>query len=87
MTPDSGCDKTARAVRLLPVLAGVAAVMLLAGAAAAATQAGPETPGLIGTIAQLFGCGDANDAALLARDLLDEAEFASQLEAPAEAGQ
>ena len=86
MTPDSGCDKTARAVRLLPVLAGVAAVMLLAGAAAATTQV-TEAPGLLGVLAQLLGCSDPEDAALLARDLLDEAEFITQLGIPAaEAG-
>ena len=67
-------------MRLLTVLAGVGAIMLAAGAAAAATQANPETPGLLGAIAGLFACGDPFDAVLLARDALDEAEFAATLE-------
>jgi hypothetical protein len=74
-------------MRLAPVLAGVVGVMLLAGAAAAATQAGPETPGLIGALAALLGCGDPFEAALLARDALDEAEFAAALEPWLEAGE
>ena len=74
-------------MRLATVLAGTAAVMLLAGAAAAATQAGPEAPGLLGAIAALLGCPDTLDAALLVRDALDEAEFAAVLEPGWEAGE
>ena len=73
-------------MKLVPALAGAAMTLLLAGAAAATTQV-TEAPGLLGVLAQLLGCSNPEDAALLARDLLDEAEFASQLEAPAEAGQ
>jgi hypothetical protein len=53
----------------------------VAGAAAAA-QVGPEAPGLLGAIALLLGCPDAADAALLARDALDEVEFAVTLDPP-----
>ena len=75
-------------MRLFPALAGAAMVLLLAGAAAATTQVSPEAPGLLGAIAHWFACGDPNDAALLARDLLDEAEFITQLGVPAaETGQ
>ncbi|MFC7475530.1 hypothetical protein ACFQS7_14255 [Dankookia sp. GCM10030260] len=73
-------------MRLFSALAGAALVLLLAGAAAATTQVSPEAPGLLGAIAQFFACGDPEEAALLARDLLDEAEFASLLGAQAEAG-
>ena len=69
-------------MRLVPALAGAAMTLLLAGAAAATTQV-PEAPGLLGVLAQLLGCSDPEDAALLARDLLDEAEFITQLGVPA----
>ena len=75
-------------MRLVPALAGAALTLLLAGAAAATTQVSPEAPGLLGVLAQLLGCSDPEDAALLARDLLDEAEFITQLGVPAaETGQ
>jgi hypothetical protein len=74
-------------MRLATVLLGGAAVMLVAGAAAAATQAGPEAPGLFGALAALLGCGDGLDAALLVRDALDEAEFAAALEPWMETGE
>lgn len=68
------------------LLAGAAAV-LLAGAAAAA-QVAPEAPGLLSAIGLLLGCPEALDAALLARDSLDEAEVAAAFDAAAlEAGQ
>ncbi|TDH61498.1 hypothetical protein E2C06_16190 [Dankookia rubra] len=74
-------------MKLVPALAGAAMTLLLAGAAAATTQV-TEPPGLLGVLAQLLGCGSPEDAALLSRDLLDEAEFIAQLGAPAaEAGQ
>ncbi|MDO9710197.1 hypothetical protein [Paracraurococcus lichenis] len=73
-------------MRLATVLAGTAAVLLLAGAAAAATQAHPEAPRLLGTLGVLLGCGDSFDQALLLRDALDEAEFAAAFEPWAEAG-
>ena len=75
-------------MKLVPALAGAAMTLLLAGAAAATTQVSPEAPGLLGVLAQLLGCSNPEDAALLARDLLDEAEFIAQLVVPAaEAGQ
>lgn len=67
---------------LLPALAGAATILLLAGAAAAAAQVSPEAPGLFGAIAQFFNCSHPEDAALLARDLLDEVEFLAQLSLP-----
>ena len=74
-------------MRLVPALAGAAMTLMLAGAAAATTQT-TEAPGLLGVLAQLLGCGDPADAALLSRDLLDEAEFLTQLASPeAEAGE
>ena len=74
-------------MKLVPALAGAALVLLLAGAAAATTQV-TEAPGLLGVLAQLLGCGNPEDAALLSRDLLDEAEFIAQLGVPAsETGQ
>jgi hypothetical protein len=74
-------------MRLVPALAGAAMTLLLAGAAAATTQVS-EAPGLLGVLAQLLGCSNPEDAALLARDLLDEAEFITQLGVPAaETGQ
>lgn len=74
-------------MRPSPILLGVLAVMLLAGAAAAATQAIPEVPGLLGTIAALFGCTETWEAALEARDMLDEVEFAAALEPWTEGGE
>ena len=75
-------------MRLVPAVAGAAMILLLAGAAAATTQASPEAPGLLGVLAPLLGCSSPEDAALLSRDLLDEAEFIAQLDVPAaEAGQ
>ena len=68
-------------MRLVPALAGAAMTLLLAGAAAATTQVS-EAPGLLGVLAQLLGCSNPEDAALLARDLLDEAEFITQLGVP-----
>ncbi|MDB5374223.1 MAG: hypothetical protein JWP04_2865 [Belnapia sp.] len=47
----------------------------LAGAAAAAGQFHPAMPGLVGLIAEYIRCGDPPDGALLAFDVLDEAEF------------
>ena len=67
-------------MRLATVLFGAATVMLLAGAAAAATQAGPEAPGLFGALAALLGCIDLTDATLAAGDVLDEIEFAAALD-------
>ncbi|WP_165943259.1 hypothetical protein [Roseicella aquatilis] len=67
--------------RLLPVIAGAAAVLLVAGAAAAHTQASADPPGLFGMIAALLGCNEAFEAALMARDALDEAEFHALLDA------
>jgi len=73
-------------MKLLPILAGAAAV-LLAGAAAAA-QSAADQPGLFGAIALMLGCPDALDAALLARDSLDEAEVAAAFDlSSVEAGQ
>jgi hypothetical protein len=69
-------------MKLVPALAGAALTLLLAGAAAATTQVA-EAPGLLGVLAQLLGCANPEDAALLARDLLDEAEFITQLGVPA----
>ena len=66
-------------MKLFPILAGAACVLLLAGAAAAA-QVVPDAPDLFGAIALLLGCPDGLDAALLARDVLDEAEFAAALD-------
>jgi hypothetical protein len=68
-------------MKLVPALAGAALTLLLAGAAAATTQVS-EAPGLLGVLAQLLGCSNPEDAALLARDLLDEAEFITQLGVP-----
>lgn len=74
-------------MRLGPVLLGTAGILLLAGAAAAATQASPEAPGLIGMFAVLLGCNDAFESALLARDALDEAEFTAVLDGWTDAGE
>jgi hypothetical protein len=74
-------------MKLFPAAAGAVMVLLLAGAAASATQVSPEAPGLLGAIAHWFACGDPNEAALLARDALDEVEFNAMLEAVVEAGE
>ncbi|WP_158292094.1 hypothetical protein [Paracraurococcus ruber] len=74
-------------MRLGPVLLAAAGVMLLAGAAAAATQAGPAPPAWLGAIAAMLGCPDGWDATLMARDALDEAEFAAALDPSSEAGE
>ncbi|MEN0076493.1 MAG: hypothetical protein AAGC69_19060 [Paracraurococcus sp.] len=67
-------------MRLLTSLAAAGAILLLAGAAIAATQAHPEAPRMLGAITSFFGCGDPGEAALLSRDMLDEAEFAATLD-------
>ncbi len=74
-------------MKLLTVLVAGSGILLLAGAAAAATQADPEAPGLLGAIAGFFQCGGPFEAALLARDALDEVEFSAALGAVVEAGQ
>ena len=61
-----------------------AAAMLLAGAAAAATLTTPHPPAdrpcVISAIAAMLGRARADDAAAVARDALDEAEFAAVLD-------
>lgn len=63
-------------MRLLGAVVGAAGILAVAGATAATTHVSPEAPGLLGVLAQLLGCSSAEEAALLSRDLLDEAEFA-----------
>jgi hypothetical protein len=65
-------------MRLSTALAGAILTMLAAGAAAG-TQFHPAMPGLFGLISDCLR-GDPQDSALLAFDVLDEAEFLSLLE-------
>ncbi|RAI60889.1 hypothetical protein [Roseicella frigidaeris] len=67
-------------MRLLTLLAAAGTALMLAGAAIAATQARPDAPRMLGALSQFFECGDPAEAALLARDILDEAEFAATLD-------
>ncbi len=62
-------------MRLPTALAGAILTMLAAGAAAG-TQFHPAMPGLIGDCLR----GDPQDSALLAFDVLDEAEFLALLD-------
>jgi hypothetical protein len=70
-------------MRLSTALAGAILTMLAAGAAAG-TQFHPAMPSLFGLIGDCLS-GDLPDSALLAFDVLDEAEFLTLLdpEAPA----
>ncbi len=65
-------------MRLSTALAGAFLTMLAAGAAAG-TQYHPAMPGLFGLIGDCLR-GDPPDSALLAFDVLDEAEFLALLE-------
>jgi hypothetical protein len=69
-------------MRLSTALAGAFLTMLAAGAAAG-TQYHPVMPGLFGLLADCLR-GDPPDSALLAFDVLDEAEFQALLD-PADA--
>ncbi|MBL6454924.1 hypothetical protein JMJ55_06285 [Belnapia sp. T6] len=68
-------------MRLSTALAGAVLTMLAAGAGAA-TQFHPAMPGLLGLISETLRCGEAPDGALLAFDVLDEAEVLELLDAP-----
>jgi len=65
-------------MRLSSALAGALLTMLAAGAAAS-TQYHPAIPGVFGLVADCLR-GDPPDTALLASDLLDEAEFMALLD-------
>ncbi|SDB07653.1 hypothetical protein [Belnapia rosea] len=67
-------------MRLSTSLAGALLVMLIAGAAAAGTQFNPAMPGLFGLVSEYIRCGDPPDGALLAFDVMDEAEFLELLD-------
>ena len=54
--------------------------MALAGAAAAGGHYHPEMPGLFGLIGEFIRCGEPPDGALLAFDVLSDAEFHELLE-------
>ncbi|WP_043362407.1 hypothetical protein [Belnapia sp. F-4-1] len=68
-------------MRLSTALAGAFLTMLAAGAAAG-TQYHPVMPSFFGLIGNCLR-GDSPDSALLAFDVLDEAEFQALLEAEA----
>jgi hypothetical protein len=57
-------------------------VLLLAGGAVAATQAPPDTPGLLGLLAALFGCAWPFDAGFGGIDVLDELDFEAAMQPP-----
>lgn len=68
---------------LLGAFLSMALGAALAGAAAAGSQFNPTMPGLLGLIREYIRCGDPPDGALLAFDVLEEAEFLELLDEPA----
>ncbi|MDN3566729.1 hypothetical protein ACFQY5_20020 [Paeniroseomonas aquatica] len=67
-------------MRLPTALFGAFLTMSLAGAAVAGSQFHPSMPGIFGLLSEFLHCGEAPDGAMLAFDVLDEAEFLELLE-------